>query len=823
MIGRPLPLRLPVALAFMLSIVGGSSVNARPWRVTDLFHLQDVGQTELTSDGRYLLVERLRPRAEMTRFDMDNQGEIARSEPLVFDLASDAPPHLLLPTERGCGYALGALSPDGRRVVVYRLQGHDYTLGVVELGSGRAQWFDVTPELGRWGQTVAWLSPSRLAAVIRPDRTPPLEARMAYEAPNILSKLSQEQAEGRRPSVSVVGSGRYVELRPHAAPDQLVTLDLGTRSVRLLASGGFFDMSVSKDQRFVALLSNDADVQYPDTQLMDVGTPTSRRSLSVVDLDTGRLSRPAAGFDLLGHLLAWAPTADRLLVYGRQASEAWGAGHLLVIDAAREVAEVRSGVAATIVDDVGGIPVVQADWIGNDPLLYGKPAGQAAGRSDWFKLTGSRAENMTAVLPDSAHLLAIGARGLLLHAGDGFWRIDAMGGATRLPAPKPAAPMTLLSPDEGARFAFNERPRRDWIWIRTEDGNDASVRRLGDPAAPPVHIALGNNVKAAEGVGDQVVELGRDAHGVETLLLERPEAAPRRLLHLNSDLDALDPAVLRPVTHLVGDGSKVTSWLYLPPGLKGGVRPPLVVWAYPGAAYTQMPDSEIPGDSSVPSALGNAQILAGGGYAVLVASLPFRTDLADPVVGFEPDILRAVDAAEATGLVDTSRLALWGHSYGGYAALEVASRSSRFRAIIASAAVTDMASVNSVFSPFIRMNPADGLWIDSRAGWLEEGQARLQTQAWVDPLRYVNDSPVFSAGTITAPILMISGGMDTVPPEQREEMFSDLYRQGKSAMLVTYFGEGHLIYSPANLQDMYARIFKFLEDSLGPTRAPGGA
>ena len=248
-----------------------------------------------------------------------------------------------------------------------------------------------------------------------------------------------------------------------------------------------------------------------------------------------------------------------------------------------------------------------------------------------------------------------------------------------------------------------------------------------------------------------------------------------------------------------------------------------MVWAYPGEAYPTAPDFELPGVSAVPSELGNAQILAGAGYAVLVASLPLRTDLADPANGFEPDILAAVDAAGATGLVDTSRLALWGHSYGGYAALEVASRSSRFKAIIASAAVTDMASVNSVFSPFIRMNPADGLWIDSRAGWLEEGQARLHTQAWVDPLRYVNDSPVFSAGKITTPILMISGGMDPVPPEQREEMFSDLYRQGKTAILATYFGEGHLIYSPANLKDMYARVFKFLDDNLGLTQAPGGA
>ena len=812
-----------VALASMLGLLGVGPAAARPWRVDDLFHLRDIGQAEFSPNGRYLLVERLRPRAEMTRFDMDNQGEIVRREPLIFDLASGGPPHPLLPSERGCGYALGAVSPDGRRVVVYRLRGRSYTLGVVELGRGHAHWFDVTPELGRWGQTVAWLSPSRLAAVIRPDRSLPLEARMAFEAPDLLSKFSEDQAEGRRPSVSVVGSGRYLNIRPRATPDQLVTLDIDKRAVRVLASGGFFDLSASHDGRFLALLSNDADLQYPQTQLLHVGTPATRRSLTVVNLETGAVSHPAHGFDLLSHLLAWAPTEDRLLVYARRGDGPWPAGRLLVVDALHDVADARPAIDATIVEDVGGIPVVQADWEGGDPLLYGHAPGQPTGRSDWFKLTASGPLNMTARLPASPSLLAIGAQGLVIHAGDAFWRVDSNGRADELPAPQSAAPLTLLSPDQGARFFFNERPRRDWSWIRTGDAEAESIQRLGVTAAPRVPVPPASSVQAVDGVLDQVVVLERDAHGVQTLILERGTEAPRPLLRLNPDLEALDPAVVRPVTHLVGDGRKVTSWLYLPAGLKAGMRPPLVVWAYPGEAYTEAPDFELPGDSSVPSALGNAQILAGGGYAVLVASLPLRTDLADPADGFEPDILRAVDAAAATGLVDTARLALWGHSYGGYAALEVASRSSRFRAIIASAAVTDMASVNSVFSPFIRMNPADGLWIDSRAGWLEEGQARLHTQAWVDPLRYVEASPVFSAGSITAPVLMISGGMDPVPPEQREEMFSDLYRQGKSAILATYFGEGHLIYSPANLEDMYARIFRFLEDSLGPTRPSVGA
>ena len=519
-----------VALALTLGLLGVGPATARPWRVDDLSHLQDIGQAEFSPDGRRLLVERLRPRAEMTRFDMDNQGEIMRRELLIFDLTSGGSPHALLPSERGCGYALGAVSPDGRRVVVYRLRGRSYTLGVVELSKGHAQWFDVTPELGRWGQTVAWLSPSRLAAVIRPDRTLPLEARMAFEAPELLSKFSQAQAEGRRPSVSVVGSGRYLDLRPRAAPDQLVTLDLDTREVRVLASGGFFDLSASYDRRFVALLSNDADLQYPDSRLLHVGTPATRRSLTVVNLETGQVSHPAHDFDLLSHLLAWAPSADRLLVFGRRGDEPWTAGRLLAVDALHDLADAGSGVSATIVEDVGGIPVVQADWEGGDPLLYGHLPGQPPDRSDWFKLTASGPLNMTGGLAASPSLLAIGAQGLLVHAGDAFWRVDAMGGAKGAPAPKSAAPLTLISPDQGARFVFNERPRRDWSWIRSGDADAESLQRLSVTVAPRVLIPPAAGVQAADGVldhhsNDGAPALGRRERAIDVVALGPAEPA----------------------------------------------------------------------------------------------------------------------------------------------------------------------------------------------------------------------------------------------------------------------------------------------------------
>jgi Dipeptidyl aminopeptidases/acylaminoacyl-peptidases len=55
---------------------------------------------------------------------------------------------------------------------------------------------------------------------------------------------------------------------------------------------------------------------------------------------------------------------------------------------------------------------------------------------------------------------------------------------------------------------------------------------------------------------------------------------------------------------------------------------------------------------------------------------------------------------------------------------------------------------------------------------------------------------------------------------EAEQLFAALHRQGKDVQLVRYWGEGHIIQSPANIADLWQRIFAFLEEQLGP---PPGA
>ena len=77
--------------------------------------------------------------------------------------------------------------------------------------------------------------------------------------------------------------------------------------------------------------------------------------------------------------------------------------------------------------------------------------------------------------------------------------------------------------------------------------------------------------------------------------------------------------------------------------------------------------------------------------------------------------------------------------------------------------------------------------------------------------RYLRNSPITQAGRVTTPVLIVQGDLDYVPIQQGEEFFTALYRQNKPADFVRYWGEGHVLESPANIEDVWKRIFAWLE------------
>ena len=93
---------------------------------------------------------------------------------------------------------------------------------------------------------------------------------------------------------------------------------------------------------------------------------------------------------------------------------------------------------------------------------------------------------------------------------------------------------------------------------------------------------------------------------------------------------------------------------------------------------------------------------------------------------------------------------------------------------------------------------------------------------WKDPERYIRNSPLFSADKIQTPLMLIHGDDDFVDVGQPQELFNALQRQGKDSVFVRYWGEGHTFGSPANIRDMWQRIFAWFDDYLDIARDARG-
>ena len=790
----------PLALACALVLHGPAA--AEPYTIDTALALEQLGGVRLAANGRWAVIQTFAPWNQAPRYDLDWWATYGLGRLSRVDLRSGAIT-ALLPQETGRGYMAGPLSPSGARAAVFRLSGHDWELGAVELVSGKVRWLGVSPELALFGRSVAWRNDDQLVVIAQPEH--PVGHRLGYgwQAQAQLTKAWAAAAAGQV-AVDVLGSGRYRQIRPRGPDKQLLLLDVRS-GVRALATGDFIDLEIAPGGRTVAAIANGEDLQTTDGAPTS-GVPRQRRRLVLADLDTGASAEPCPGCDVMLRVLSWSRSGERLLVYARSGDD-WSAGGFRVVAATSlKVSDVAvPGLSPDLTRSMEGAAQATGAWMGDTPVIYARAAA-APGRADWYALDAKIPRNLTAHLTaPSPRLRAVDASGLIIADGQRLWRVSAAGQAR----PLRLTESQLVRADAAAdseRLALEPPESIEHLAVHIAGG-------LGSASAPGrLRLALGETDTPLAVTPDaaQMIVAHRDDHGVERVVLRSSQGPDRPLLTLNAALAMVTPATVQAIHHTGADGQALTSWLYLPPGLRPGQKPPLIVIPYPGDVHETAPDEHDPGTLRL---YNNVQVLAGRGYAVLVPSLPDRPGR-EPLDGLAKQVLATVDAAASQSPVDATRLAVWGHSYGGYAALALATQSERFKAVIASAAIADLTSFYARLAPYNYAVPEAGVMAMSSAGWSETGQARMLAPPWIDPDRYRRNSPISLVGHIRTPVMLISGDLDK-DPTQSQEMFTSLYRQNKDAVLLVYRGESHVILGPGNVRDEYDRVFAFLADQIG--------
>lgn len=812
---------LMAAACLAADVHAQSAPPERLLTVDDLLGLEAFGRVDISPDGRWAIYEKRAGYDAMPRVEANGRSTWAIMTLWLADLEAPAStPQALLP-EEGPGLQFLAWSPSGESLVITRLRGDAFEYGIVTLSDRSVRWTGQTPDLPPNGAPAVWTGEDAVILAVRPDHSLPL--LLGYDRTSTRRRAAawERTALGVEPSRTVIEADAGILTTETAEPMQrLVSLNPRTGGTRLLAEGRIADFAVSPDGAAVALVTREEQMPLAQPELLHMEADRRHR-ITVIDLKTGRTTPAPAGLDIAPHLLRWSPDSDALLLWARRDGEPWSDGELVQITASGINVFERGGL------EVGGsadvvLSGVRADWIGRSPVLYARrPSGD---RPDWYLVsTAAPPRPLTSALAAApVRIAGAGPEALYAFADGAYWRLTPAGAQRAGPAEPPLREAVLFDLNMGRRLKNNEAPRRAWSPAVAADGESLSV---ADGAVTILGGRGGRDERLMAASRDAAVVIRRTGL-VETLVLKTRDDE-HDLDAVNTGLAGVGLTEPTPIRHPALEGGETTSWLFLPRGGAADIRG-VIVKVYPGWA-----DNLVRVDPLTMTYSSRPEVFVAAGYAVLSPSIPGDLPPGERGEGYARSAELAVDAALAAfPQLPADRLTLWGHSFGGYAALEIATRSSRYRSYIASSAYSDMAGVWGEFDAMGRIQPENGMFFRFNQGWTEVGQGGLGAPPWAAPDLYEASSPVWRADRITRPVLLLTADLDFTPMSQAERMFSAILRNGGKARMVTYWGEKHLIWSPANIRDYYGQIFSWLSDTLSasgdlpgpePTAPPSGA
>jgi dienelactone hydrolase len=159
--------------------------------------------------------------------------------------------------------------------------------------------------------------------------------------------------------------------------------------------------------------------------------------------------------------------------------------------------------------------------------------------------------------------------------------------------------------------------------------------------------------------------------------------------------------------------------------------------------------------------------------------------------------------------VDTSRMGLQGHSFGGYITNYIVGHTNRFRAAQSSAGISDGLSYYGSI----------GFGGQSISGMYEHGIMKHAVPPWENFSNYISNSPISSVHKIHTPMLIMhNNGDGVVPFAQSLELFCSLRRMRKPVWMLQYDNEGHIIFG--DKLDFTMRQQQFFDHYLKGNAAP---
>ncbi len=250
------------------------------------------------------------------------------------------------------------------------------------------------------------------------------------------------------------------------------------------------------------------------------------------------------------------------------------------------------------------------------------------------------------------------------------------------------------------------------------------------------------------------------------------------------------------IKYRTDDGVELQAALYKPENFNPQRKYPMMVYLY--ERLSQNVNTFVrpaPGHSI------NMAYYVSNGYIVLTPDIVYTTG--HPGQSALKCVLPAIEAVVAKGYVNRNAIGIQGHSWGGYETAYLLTQTNIFHAAEAGAPVVDM------ISAYNGIRWGSGL---PRQFQYEKTQSRIGGTLWEDPLRFIENSPVFQMDRVKTPVLILQNDADdAVPWYQGIEFFLSLRRLGKEAYMFNYNGEPHHLLRRPNQKDYTVRMQEFFD------------
>lgn len=271
---------------------------------------------------------------------------------------------------------------------------------------------------------------------------------------------------------------------------------------------------------------------------------------------------------------------------------------------------------------------------------------------------------------------------------------------------------------------------------------------------------------------------------------------PRRLTEVNPQAKEFALGETDVLTWKSPDGWTIEGLLLKPVGYEPGRRYPLLVVVHGGPTSAFVNGFRLtPGDPG--------QHWAGQGWAVLYPNPRGSTNYGEAFMrgnvpdwggGDYRDIMAGVDAVIARGIADPDKLAVMGWSYGGYLTCWIVSQTTRFKAAMMGAGLSNLWSMYGTND------------IPNYLAAFFDGPPTRETLP-----RYLERSGLSHVDRVTTPLLILHGAEDErVPPGQGMEFFRALKDRGRTVELVLYPREGHGLNEYYHQFDRLKRQFEWI-------------